>query len=286
VPDKQTLLVVDDDPNLAGMLNDYFQVQGYNVITADWGEDAVKACWDTPPHLALLDIHLPDIDGYEVARRLHAHRRTKDIPLIFLTQKSERRDRLQGLALGAVDYITKPFDLSELELRVRNTLQRTFQKTLAHPVTGLPTGRWVDETLSDLPQASGWAVLLASLRGLDQFRERYGFVAADDVLRAVGLILKDLLEQSHSRGEVDFVGHLTAEDFFIVTSAERVADLRDRIDARLARSMEYFYPLKDRLAASPMRDPLSINLSVVTATESTAKDVDALKVALLRSRSH
>ena len=286
MPGKQTLLVVDDDPNLAGMLNDYFQVQGYNVITADWGEDAVKACWDAPPHLALLDIHLPDIDGYEVARRLHAHRRTKDIPLIFLTQKSDRRDRLQGLELGAVDYITKPFDLSELELRVRNALQRTFQKTHAHPVTELPTGRWVDETLSHLLPASGWAVLLASLRGLDQFRERYGFVAADDVLRAVGLILKDILEQSQSSGEGDFLGHLTAEDFLIVTSAGRAADLRDRIDARLAHSMDYFYPLKDRLAASPLRDPLCVSLGVVTAAETTAEDVDQLKVAILRSRSN
>lgn len=286
MPGKQTLLVVDDDPNLAGMLNDYFQVQGYNVVTADWGEDAVQACWETPPHLALLDIHLPDIDGYEVARRLHAHRRTKDIPLIFLTQKSDRHDRLHGLELGAVDYITKPFDLSELELRVRNALLRTFQKTHTHPVTELPAGPWVDETLSRLPTASGWAVLLASLRGLDQFRERYGFVAADDVLRAVGLILKDLLEHSPGSSEVDFLGHLTTEDFLIVTSAGRVADLRARIDARFAGSMDYFYPLKDRLAASPMRDPLCVSLGVVTAAESTAKDVDKLKVAILRSRSN
>jgi GGDEF domain-containing protein len=185
-----------------------------------------------------------------------------------------------------VDYITKPFDLGELELRVRNALQRTFQKTLAHPVTGLPTGRWVDETLHPLLQSTDWAVLLARLRGLDQFRERYGFVAADDVLRAVGLILKDILEQSRSGEAKDFLGHLTTDDFVIITSAERTADLRDRIDARLARSMEYFYSLKDRLAASPMRDPLSMHLGIVTAAESTAKDVDALKVALLRSRAH
>jgi PleD family two-component response regulator len=286
VPDKQTLLVVDDDPNLAGMLNDYFQVQGYNVITADWGEDAVKVCWDTPPHLALLDIGLPDIDGYEVARRLHAHRRTKDIPLIFLTQKSERLDRLQGLQLGAVDYITKPFDLGELELRVRNALQRAFQKTLVHPVTGLPTGRYVDEALDPLLRTTGWAVLLARLRRLEPFRERYGFVAADDVLRAVGLILKDILEHGQSGGEKDFLGHLTAEDFLIITSPPRAVELCDRIDTRLARSMDYFYPLKDRLAASPLQDPLSMSLGLLTAADCTATDVDALKVAILRSRSN
>jgi len=190
--DKQTLLVVEDDPNLAGMLNEYFHDQGYEVLVADWGEDAVATCWKTPPNLALLDINLPDINGYEVARRLHAHRRTKDIPLIFLTQKSDRIDRLQGLELGAVDYITKPFDLGELQLRVRNALQRAFQKILVNPVTGLPAGRWADESLSGLLDAKDWAVLLVSLCGLNQFRERYGFVAADDVLRAVGLMFKEI----------------------------------------------------------------------------------------------
>jgi PleD family two-component response regulator len=283
VPGTQTLLVVDDDPNLAGMLHEYFQVQGYHVVTADWGEDAVSACRKSPPHLALLDINLPDIDGYEVARRLQAHRRTKDIPLIFLTQKSDRVDRLQGLELGAVDYITKPFDLGELELRVRNALQRASQRTLTHHVTGLPAGGWVDETLSKLLQSEGWAVILARLQGLDPFRERYGFVAADDVLRAIGLILKDLAERDED--EPGFVGHLTTEDFIIVTSADRAAGVRRRIEVRLAQSMEYFYPLKDRLAGGSLRDPLTISLGVLTNGDTAAQDVDALKTAILRSRS-
>ena len=286
MPGKQTLLVVDDDPNLAGMLNEYFQVQGYEVLTADWGEDAIRTCWKKPPHLALLDINLPDIDGYEVARRLHAHRRTKDIPLIFLTQKSDRGDRLHGLELGAVDYITKPFDLSELQLRVRNALQRAFQKILVNPVTGLPAGRWVDETLSHLVQTPDWAVLLVRLRGLDPFRERYGFVAADDVLRAVGLMFKEIAQPGQTGADADFVGHLTTEDFIGITAAARVEALRDRVRSRLSRSMEYFYPLKDRLAAGPTPERLALSLGVLTAAESTATDLDALKTALLRSRSN
>ncbi|MGH2525092.1 MAG: response regulator transcription factor, partial [Anaerolineales bacterium] len=122
--DKQTLLVVEDDPNLAEMLTNYFNIQGYRVLTFDWGEDAVRTCQLDPPQLALLDVRLPDIDGYEVARRLRTHRRTQTIPLIFLTERNARSDRLRGLELGAVDYITKPFDLKELQLRVRNALHR------------------------------------------------------------------------------------------------------------------------------------------------------------------
>ncbi len=283
--DKQTLLVVEDDPNLAGMLNEYFQDQGYEVLTADWGEDAVATCWKTPPNLALLDVNLPDINGYEVARRLHAHRRTKDIPLIFLTQKSDRVDRLQGLELGAVDYITKPFDLGELQLRVRNALQRAIQKILVNPVTGLPAGRWVDESLSGLLEARDWGVLLVSLHGLNQFRERYGFVAADDVLRAVGLMFKEIAQQSPAEAESDFVGHLTTEDFIAITAASRAADLHDRVQSRLGYSMEYFYPLKDRLAAGPNQASLALKLGVLTADQSTAADLDTLKIAILRSRA-
>lgn len=284
MPDKQTLLVVEDDPHLAGMLHEYFQIQGYEVLVAEWGEDALETCWKTPPHLALLDINLPDVSGYEVARRLSTHRRTRDIPLIFLTQKSERIDRLQGLELGAVDYITKPFDLAELLLRVRNTLQRVRQKNLLHPVTGLPIGPWVDEALSQLAQTPGRAVLLASLLGLNQFRERYGFVAADDALRAVALMFKEAV-QSGPEAQSDFVGHLTAEDFIAVTAAARVQELRQRVHARLGPSMEYFYPLKDRLAAGPARERLDVSVGVLIPPESAA-DLDALKTAILRSRAN
>ena len=85
----------------------------------------------------ILDIRLPDIDGFEVARRLRGNRKTREIPIIFLTEKRERGDRLKGLELQADDYITKPFDIQELRLRVRNALQRSRQGSLTNPVTGL-----------------------------------------------------------------------------------------------------------------------------------------------------
>src|SRR5574341_1091509 len=99
-------------------------------------------------------------------------------------------------------------------------------------------------------------------------------MVANPALSAIGVVINS----PKSFGRI-------TEDFLIVTSAGRVADLRARIDARFAGSMDYFYPLKDRLAASPMRDPLCVSLGVVTAAESTAEDVDKLKVAILRSRS-
>ena len=112
-----TLLIIEDDLDIAGMLNDYFRVQGYDVITANWGEDGIRSCEQNQPDIIILDIRLPDIDGFEVARRLRDDRKTKEIPIIFLTEKRQREDRLTGLKLGADDYITKPFDVQELRLR-------------------------------------------------------------------------------------------------------------------------------------------------------------------------
>src|SRR3990172_2498465 len=95
--EKQTLLIVEDDLDLAEMLNAYFRVQGYEVLTANWGEDAIKTAGEVLPPLVILDIRLPDMNGYEVAEQLRAQRRTEDIPIIFLTERRDRGDRLKGL---------------------------------------------------------------------------------------------------------------------------------------------------------------------------------------------
>ena len=105
---KATILVVDDTPDnlslMQGLLKDKYKVKGANN-----GERGLKiACSDTPPDLILLDVMMPGIDGYEVCRRLKAEPATRDIPVIFLTAKSEVDDEMRGLELGAVDYITKP----------------------------------------------------------------------------------------------------------------------------------------------------------------------------------
>ena len=195
---KSKILIVEDDLDVAEMLNAYFRVQGYEVFTVNWGEDGVRAAQTVLPDLLILDIRLPDIDGFEVARRVRADRRTHEVPIIFLTEKRERVDRLQGLEVGADDYITKPFDVQELRLRVRNALKRVGQASLTNPVSGLPEGALVDERLSAVVHKSGLALLHISIDHLDSFRESYGFVASDDVLRAVSLMIQNALKETGS----------------------------------------------------------------------------------------
>ena len=120
---KARILVVEDDFDISNMLKIYFSGQGYDVEVAARGSQALEKTRQELPHLIVLDIMLPDIDGYEVCRQLRISTRTSHIPIIFLTQKDERSDKLQGLELGADDYITKPFDIEELKLRVEGSIR-------------------------------------------------------------------------------------------------------------------------------------------------------------------
>lgn len=280
---KTSLLVVEDDVDVADMLNAYFGVQGYDVQTVNWGEDAVHSCRHRRPDLIILDIRLPDIDGYEVARRLRSNRRTEDIPIIFLTEKRERNDRLQGLEIGADDYITKPFDIQELRLRVRNALRRTQQSSLTNPVTGLPEGTLVDERLMECVDGDNWAILLINLKNLDRFREVYGFVASDDVQRAVSLMIHNSVRGVSSPN--DFIGHLDPMSFVLVTTPANVSALHERISSRLEQSLDYFYPLKDRGSEEiDQKQKLSIKFNQISAANGPFKDLESLKAGLLNQR--
>jgi DNA-binding response OmpR family regulator len=234
------LLIVEDDFELAELLADYFTARGYRVLTTPWGEKAIRQASDEHPDLVVLDIYLPDFDGFEVFRRLQESHRTRDIPVIFLTERGARDDRLHGLSLQAVDYITKPFDIEELELRIRNTLARAEAAGVGNPVTGLPEREATLDALDDLLEApDGWVALVAVLGGLDTFRERYGFVAGDDVLRIVGLALDSAVREVC--GEPSFCGHLEPAMLVMLVPAGRVNELVAEIGARLDGRFRYFY---------------------------------------------
>jgi DNA-binding response OmpR family regulator len=285
VTEKSHILIVEDDLDLAEMLNAYFRVQGYEVETAAWGEDAVRMTKDKSPDLVVLDIRLPDIDGYEVCRRIRAQRRTQSVPVIFLTEKRDRVDKLSGLELGVVDYITKPFDIQELRLRVRNALRRASQASLVNPVTNLPEGPSVDDKLGKLLFSdSAWAMLLITIMGLDNFRELYGFIASDDVLRAVSLMMNNAVREVGN--EADFIGHLAPHDFIIITDETHLPAIRERIEVRLKQSMAYFYPLKDRDKAKQAMEENRLKLVIgqVDHHQGPFSDLDAMKTMVQKSR--
>jgi len=239
------VLVVEDDFDISSMLQLYFKTQGYEVYVAPRGGVALEMTRQNMPNVIVLDIMLPDIDGYEVCRQLRTNLRTSHIPIIFLTQKDERNDKIQGLELGADDYITKPFDLEELRLRVRNTIKSAEVASLTSPSTGLASGRLIEQQLRELMRKQDWGVLYIGIDGLDAFNEVYGFVAGEEVLRFTGMLLNDVIDEMGTAD--DFIGHIGGDNFIIITRKELVDPLSAEIAQRFDENVGTHYDFMTRM---------------------------------------
>ncbi len=127
---KQKILVVDDEASIRRILETRLKMAGYNVVTAEDGEEAVEMFNKVNPDLVILDVMMPKMDGYGVTREI---RRVSDIPIIILTALGDVSERITGLELGADDYVIKPFSPKELEARVKAVLRRTISKDIIVP---------------------------------------------------------------------------------------------------------------------------------------------------------
>lgn len=241
---KGRLLIVEDDFDISNMLRIYFDSQGYQAIVVDRGEEALGVCRRRQPNLVILDIMLPDIDGYQVCRQLRSNLRTSHIPIIFLTQKDERSDQIAGFEMGADDYITKPFDLQLLLLRVEGALRRAGWLSLTSPVTGLPSSKLIEEQLRAIMRRDDWSVLYMGINHMEAFNDVYGFVAGDDVLRFTAMLLAEVVDELGTGG--DFIGHVGGDDFIVISTPEAAPQIKARLIERFDEEVETFYSFKDR----------------------------------------
>jgi diguanylate cyclase (GGDEF)-like protein len=278
---KARLLVVEDDNDISNMLKIYFTGLDYDVDVAPRGLEALEKTRQVLPHLIVLDIMLPDIDGYEVCRNLRKSTRTSHIPVIFLTQKDERSDKLQGLELGADDYITKPFDIEELKLRVQGAIRRSEREALTDPRSGLPAGRLIEEQLRSTIHQEGWAYLDIRINYFDQFKDIYGFVAGDDVLRFAAMLMSEVMDKIGSSD--DFIGHAGGDNFVIISSEETAPNIRTQLKARFADEVQSHYNFIDRQQGFVMaanaegqeeKTPLmTLSIGVVTPSQQSFADI-------------
>ena len=114
VPEGKTVLVADDDPVILRLIQVNLELEGYNVLTANNGQEAVDQAAESHPDLVILDIMMPRLDGYQACETLKSNAETNGIPVIFLSAKAQQSDIEKGKSFGVADYLTKPFDPSEL----------------------------------------------------------------------------------------------------------------------------------------------------------------------------
>jgi PleD family two-component response regulator len=237
------ILVVEDDIDISEMLKIYFTGHGYQVEIATRGGDALNMVSRQLPDLIVLDIMLPDLDGYTVCRQLRTTTRTSHIPIIFLTQKDERSDKITGLELGADDYVTKPFDIEELKLRVRTAIRAHQRLNMTDPRTGLPSGRLIEEQLRELMLRRDWVFILVGIDHFDLFSETYGFVAGDELLRFAGMLLSDLIDEYGTAN--DFLGHASSDSFIVVSFSEEPDAFVDALHRRFTKEVRPHYNFLD-----------------------------------------
>ena len=270
---SERILVVDDDPDILQVVKINLELEGYDVDTAEDGREAVDKAMVDPPQLILLDIMMPRMDGLTALRRIRAHGTTGNTSVILLTARGFPEDRVRGLELGADDYITKPFDISELVARVKAVLRRTQAARDLSPLTGLPGNfRIGQEIETRIGTGAPFALVHCDLDNFKAFNDHYGFMRGDEVIRFCARCLGAATDEI---GEMDaFVGHIGGDDFVALVTAERAEEYCKRVIDRFDDGILDYYDTADALRgyievidrrgeryAFPM---VSISLGVVT----------------------
>src|SRR5437660_8528508 len=235
------ILVVEDERLIARLLKETLLLEGYQVVTVLRGEDAVQYALRETPHLILLDMKLPDMDGYEVVRQLRNHPKSMHIPIIVLSELSGPADKVRAFELGADDYVTTPFHTDELLARMRTQLRRVQQNCLS-PLIGLPGGYQVELAIKHkLASTDPWSILYLDLDKFKAFNDAYGFLTGNDLIRLVGRICQGIVRDCGNPD--DFVRHIGGDDFVVVTTPDRAQSLCRLIsNAYKVESMSFYHP--------------------------------------------
>jgi DNA-binding response OmpR family regulator len=262
---RKRLLLIEDDHDVSEMLLMYFGAHQYEVIHADSGNSGINLARTRFPNLILLDVMLPDIDGYDVCRRLREMSFTRYIPIIFLTQRDERANKVKGLSLGADDYITKPFDIDELRLRVQSSIQRATRESLHEARTGLPTGQLVEDEINRRHHAEiPFQRFTLEVEGFKSYSEVYGFMASNNVLAFTGSAICEVVSEQGTPD--DFVG-IVDDHFVLLTHSPDGAAMVAAIQQKFQAVVTTFYSFQDVAAGGVVIQSNLVPLMSLTANQ-------------------
>jgi diguanylate cyclase (GGDEF)-like protein len=239
-----TILVVDDEKNILEIIKFNLEVEGFRVFTCAEGEEALKMVHDLKPDLVLCDIMMPEVDGLEICRKMKADGRTNHIPVVMLSAKTQAQDKVASVEAGADDFITKPFDFSDLVARIKVNLIRAKQKRDVSPLTGLPGNISIEaETKQRISRNEKFAILYIDIDHFRPFNNIYGFPTGDKVIRLLASIIDEAVKQ-HGNLE-DFIGHGGGDDFVVITTPDKATAMAEDVIRRFDQKIPSFYHKED-----------------------------------------
>jgi len=209
------IVVAEDDDAIAHMVNMALGDAGFLCLRARDGEEALRLVRAHDPDLLVLDVMMPRVDGYEVARRLKSDVMWSRTPILMLTALAGTENQIEGLEAGADAYMAKPFDLREFNAQVKALIRAARRERDRNPTTDLPGSRAIDAELEEVLKRGAAAVVHIDLFAFDTYADAVGFARAEETVRALAKLIVDEARAVTSGGA--FVGHIGGSDFIMVT---------------------------------------------------------------------
>jgi DNA-binding response OmpR family regulator/signal transduction histidine kinase len=239
------VLLVDDDAGIRAVCEEVLSNMGFEVCGAGTLQEARRQVEEDRPDLLLLDVGLPDGDGFGFLEELKAERASSHLPVIFLSARSDTQAKVRALKLGGDDYLVKPFDALELGARVESVLRRRETGLGASPTTQLPGSGGIErEVMRRLRDREPFAFCYLDLDNLKAYNDYYGYAKADGVIRQTGDLLREILRQQGAPG--DYLGHVAGDDFVLVVDPARVDAVCQRAIEAFDRIIPLYYDRQDR----------------------------------------
>lgn len=252
--ETEKILIIDDSTEHIKILINLLE-NDYDVYFAKNGREGLNILQSVAPDLILLDIVMPGMDGFEVCRTVKSSKEFSEVPIIFISVHGKANDETKGLELGAIDYITKPFNPAIVKARIRNHLRlRSAMKELerlyslaldANPMTGLPGNNSIAERVEQsLRTNEEYSVLYTDLDNFKAFNDKYGFAHGDEVILFTADILHQALALQKDRD--GFIGHVGGDDFVMIIPTEYTDKTTKLIVNNFEKGIVGFYSEEDR----------------------------------------
>lgn len=217
---QELILVADDDEDILRFVEVNLRLEGFEVATALDGEAALDAAYEMLPDLMLLDVMMPNIDGFEVCQKLRNDPRTKNLSVIMLTAKSLSADKVVGLTAGADDYIIKPFDPVELVARVKSAIRRSREMRAINPLTQLPGNVQIqEEVATSVEKGDPFALMYMDLNDFKAYNDYYGFARGDEVIKLLAKCAGQAVQET--AGPDAFLGHIGGDDLVAIVHPDK-----------------------------------------------------------------
>ncbi|OGS45700.1 MAG: hypothetical protein A2539_08090 [Elusimicrobia bacterium RIFOXYD2_FULL_34_15] len=237
---KPKILIVDDDPSIVELVRVNLEGFGYQLTTAYDGKKALELVENERFDLIILDIILPEVNGFIICQSLRKKRINLFTPIIVISAKDKSNDKITGLKLGADEYMTKPFNIDELIIRVDALLKRTKHILSANPLTHLPGNVSImQEVNRQINIGEKFAFAYLDINNFKAYNDKYGFEKGDDVIKFTAEILKQ------STNNNIFIGHIGGDDFILICKPDECEMLCLKIIELFDRRIKSFYNSED-----------------------------------------